>query len=197
MLHQYRIQRGHALVRRGSIDECIKGRNFQHNLNAGLRSRFYWSDSLNERKPRLNLYDWLAQVRLRRSAVDRSYTERKQRLNKYNWLAKITLRHVFSRFVQHWFKPTFLSYISLYTNIQCQLLNNYLFDFILFQSSGSLSDLHDDLKISLYDEVVENQMNDDPAIRNVDFYQRIQNNWLGEYRIPINAILTQQKVKLK
>ncbi|KAM7352847.1 coiled-coil and C2 domain containing 2A isoform 2-T2 [Cochliomyia hominivorax] len=58
----------------------------------------------------------------------------------------------------------------------------------------SLADLHDDLKISLYDEVVENQMNDDPAIRNVDFYQRIQNNWLGEYRIPINAILTQQKM---
>ena len=37
-------------------------------------------------------------------------------------------------------------------------------------------------------------MNDDPALKNVDIYQRIQNNWLGEYRIPINALLTQQKV---
>ncbi|KAI8118640.1 Coiled-coil and C2 domain-containing protein 2A [Lucilia cuprina] len=65
---------------------------------------------------------------------------------------------------------------------------------LILQLSGSLSDLHDDLRISLYDEVVENQMNDDPALKNMDIYQRIQNNWLGEYRIPINAILTQQKM---
>lgn len=64
----------------------------------------------------------------------------------------------------------------------------------IFFVSGCLSDLHDDLRISLYDEVVENQMNDDTAIKNVDIYQRIQNNWLGEYRIPINALLAQQKV---
>ncbi|XP_075153066.1 coiled-coil and C2 domain containing 2A isoform X2 [Haematobia irritans] len=58
----------------------------------------------------------------------------------------------------------------------------------------SLADLRDDFKICLFDEVVENQWNDDSSLRNADIFQRIQNNWLGEYRIPINAILAQQKI---
>ncbi|XP_058980735.1 coiled-coil and C2 domain-containing protein 2A [Musca domestica] len=65
---------------------------------------------------------------------------------------------------------------------------------LVIQISGSLSELRDDLKICLFDEVVENQWNDDSSLKNTDIFQRIQNNWLGEYRIPISAILSQQKI---
>ncbi|XP_054738715.1 coiled-coil and C2 domain-containing protein 2A [Anastrepha obliqua] len=66
---------------------------------------------------------------------------------------------------------------------------------LILQLSGSLTDLRDDLKISLFDEVIENHVNDDLSIRNVDIYQRIQTNWLGEYRFPIHALLVQQKLE--
>ncbi|XP_073826969.1 coiled-coil and C2 domain containing 2A [Musca autumnalis] len=65
---------------------------------------------------------------------------------------------------------------------------------LVIQISGSLSELRDDFKICLFDEVIENQWNDDASLKSTDIFQRIQNNWLGEYRIPINAILTQQKI---
>uniref|UniRef100_A0A1I8P3X0 C2 domain-containing protein n=1 Tax=Stomoxys calcitrans TaxID=35570 RepID=A0A1I8P3X0_STOCA len=65
---------------------------------------------------------------------------------------------------------------------------------LILNLSGNLSELRDDFKICLYDEVIENQWNDDSSLRNADIFQRIQNNWLGEYRIPINAILAQQKI---
>lgn len=60
--------------------------------------------------------------------------------------------------------------------------------------SGSLSELKDDIKISLFDEVIESHYNDDNSVKSVDIYQRIQNNWLGEYRVPIRCLLKQQKV---
>lgn len=56
-------------------------------------------------------------------------------------------------------------------------------------------ELKDDIKLSLYDEVFENTFNDDPAIGSADVFQRIQNNWLGEYRIPIRALLEQGRVR--
>lgn len=55
--------------------------------------------------------------------------------------------------------------------------------------SGSLEELRDDLKISLFDEVIETNINDDAPTRNVDIYQRIQANWLGEYRLPLSALI--------
>ncbi|XP_011179565.1 coiled-coil and C2 domain-containing protein 2A [Zeugodacus cucurbitae] len=65
---------------------------------------------------------------------------------------------------------------------------------LILQFSGSLTDLRDDLKISLFDEVIENHVNDDLSVRNMDIYQRIQTNWLGEYRFPIHTLLAQQKL---
>lgn len=65
----------------------------------------------------------------------------------------------------------------------------------VFAYSGSLTDLREDLKISLYDEVIENHLNDELSVRNMDIYQRIQTNWLGEYRFPIHTLLSQQKVR--
>ncbi|XP_036333674.1 coiled-coil and C2 domain-containing protein 2A isoform X1 [Rhagoletis pomonella] len=65
---------------------------------------------------------------------------------------------------------------------------------LILELSGSLADLREDLKISLFDEVVENHVNEDLSVRNMDIYQRIQTNWLGEYRFPIHALLSQQKV---
>ncbi|CAD7012554.1 unnamed protein product [Ceratitis capitata] len=64
---------------------------------------------------------------------------------------------------------------------------------LILQLSGSLSDLRDELKISLFDEVIENHMQDDLSVRNMDIYQRIQTNWLGEYRFPMHTLLSQQK----
>lgn len=57
-------------------------------------------------------------------------------------------------------------------------------------------ELKDDIKLNLYDEVIENTHNDDPAIATVDVFQRIQNNWLGEFRIPIRALLEQSRVRV-
>ncbi|KAI9583885.1 hypothetical protein GQX74_010220 [Glossina fuscipes] len=59
---------------------------------------------------------------------------------------------------------------------------------------GSLSELKADIKISLFDEVIESHYNDDNSVKSVDIYQRIQNNWLGEYRLPIRCLLKQQKL---
>ncbi|XP_061391395.1 coiled-coil and C2 domain-containing protein 2A-like, partial [Musca vetustissima] len=65
---------------------------------------------------------------------------------------------------------------------------------LVVQISGSLAEFRDDFKICLFDEVIENQWNDDASLKSTDIFQRIQNNWLGEYRIPISVILTQQKI---
>ncbi|XP_037948079.1 coiled-coil and C2 domain-containing protein 2A [Teleopsis dalmanni] len=65
---------------------------------------------------------------------------------------------------------------------------------LILQASGNLSDQRDDIKISLFDELIEQHTNDDPlSVRHMDMYQRIQTNWLGEYRIPIHALLTNKK----
>ena len=55
--------------------------------------------------------------------------------------------------------------------------------------SGSLEELREDLKISLFDEVIETNLNEDAPVRNVDLYQRIQNNWLAEYRLPLSSLI--------
>ncbi|XP_011206624.3 coiled-coil and C2 domain-containing protein 2A [Bactrocera dorsalis] len=65
---------------------------------------------------------------------------------------------------------------------------------LILQFSGSLTDLRDDLKISLFDEVIENHLNDELSVRNMDIYQRVQTNWLGEYRFPMHTLLSQQKL---
>lgn len=58
------------------------------------------------------------------------------------------------------------------------------------QLTGEPSELRDDIKISLFDELIEQQYTDEAA----DLYQRLQCNWLGEYRIPIRSLLTNRKV---
>lgn len=57
------------------------------------------------------------------------------------------------------------------------------------QISGDPSDLRDDIKISLFDELIEQQYTDEAA----DLYQRVQCNWLGDYRIPISRLLASRK----
>ncbi|KAM8713526.1 hypothetical protein ACLKA7_013790 [Drosophila subpalustris] len=57
------------------------------------------------------------------------------------------------------------------------------------QLTGHPSDLRDDIKISLFDEFIEQQYTDEAA----DLYQRVQCNWLGEYRIPLSRLLTNRK----
>uniref|UniRef100_A0A1A9WZN6 C2 domain-containing protein n=1 Tax=Glossina brevipalpis TaxID=37001 RepID=A0A1A9WZN6_9MUSC len=61
--------------------------------------------------------------------------------------------------------------------------------------NGTLSELKEDIKISLFDEVIESHYNDDSSVKSVDIYQRIQNNWLGEYRLPLRCLLKQQKLE--
>ena len=58
------------------------------------------------------------------------------------------------------------------------------------QLTGQLCDLRDDLKISLFDELIEQQYTDEAS----DLYQRVQCNWLGEYRVPISSLLVSRKV---
>ncbi|XP_030559947.1 coiled-coil and C2 domain-containing protein 2A [Drosophila novamexicana] len=57
------------------------------------------------------------------------------------------------------------------------------------QLTGQPNDLHEDLKISLFDEMVEQQYTDEAA----DIYQRVQCNWLGEYRVPMSSLLASRK----
>ncbi|EDW74405.2 uncharacterized protein Dwil_GK21406 [Drosophila willistoni] len=57
------------------------------------------------------------------------------------------------------------------------------------QLNGHVSDLREDIKISLFDELVEQQFTDEAS----DLYQRVQCNWLGEYRVPINCLLATGK----
>ncbi|TDG41758.1 hypothetical protein AWZ03_011831 [Drosophila navojoa] len=57
------------------------------------------------------------------------------------------------------------------------------------QLTGQLSDLREDLKISLFDELIEQQYTDEAS----DLYQRVQCNWLGEYRVPISSLLASRK----
>lgn len=53
------------------------------------------------------------------------------------------------------------------------------------QIQSQFGDLRDDLKISLFDELIEQQYSDEAS----DVYQRVQCNWLGEFRVPINSLL--------
>ncbi|KAH8400770.1 hypothetical protein KR009_000826 [Drosophila setifemur] len=57
------------------------------------------------------------------------------------------------------------------------------------QVNSQFGDLRDDLKISLFDEVIEQQYSDEAS----DLYQRVQCNWLGEFRVPINSLLACRK----
>ncbi|XP_017835465.1 coiled-coil and C2 domain-containing protein 2A [Drosophila busckii] len=57
------------------------------------------------------------------------------------------------------------------------------------QIAGEANELREDLKISLFDELIEQQFTDEAA----DLYQRVQCNWLGEYRVPISRLLAQRK----
>lgn len=58
------------------------------------------------------------------------------------------------------------------------------------QISSQFGDLRDDLKISLFDELIEQQYSDEAS----DLYQRVQCNWLGEFRVPISSLLASRKV---
>ncbi|KAH8369711.1 hypothetical protein KR093_000676 [Drosophila rubida] len=58
------------------------------------------------------------------------------------------------------------------------------------QLTGEPQELAEDIKISLFDELIEQQYTDEAA----DVYQRVQCNWLGEYRIPISRLLAHRKV---
>ncbi|SPP75269.1 coiled-coil and C2 domain-containing protein 2A [Drosophila guanche] len=57
------------------------------------------------------------------------------------------------------------------------------------QLSGHHKDMREDLKISLFDELIEQQASDEAS----DVYQRVQCNWLGEYRVPISSLLASGK----
>ncbi|XP_030387639.1 coiled-coil and C2 domain-containing protein 2A [Scaptodrosophila lebanonensis] len=58
------------------------------------------------------------------------------------------------------------------------------------QLSGQICELRDDLKITLFDEMIEQQQ---PYGDEADIYQRVQCNWLGEYRIPMSSLLAIKK----
>jgi len=58
------------------------------------------------------------------------------------------------------------------------------------QIHTQFGDLREDLKISLFDELIEQQYSDEAS----DVYQRVQCNWLGEFRVPINSLLASRKV---
>ncbi|XP_016994631.2 coiled-coil and C2 domain-containing protein 2A [Drosophila takahashii] len=57
------------------------------------------------------------------------------------------------------------------------------------QINSQFGDLREDLKISLFDELIEQQYSDEAS----DVYQRVQCNWLGEFRVPINSLLASRK----
>ncbi|XP_022225803.2 coiled-coil and C2 domain-containing protein 2A-like [Drosophila obscura] len=57
------------------------------------------------------------------------------------------------------------------------------------QLHGYQKDMREDLKISLFDELIEQQAGDEAS----DLYQRVQCNWLGEYRVPISSLLASGK----
>ncbi|XP_017049472.1 coiled-coil and C2 domain-containing protein 2A [Drosophila ficusphila] len=57
------------------------------------------------------------------------------------------------------------------------------------QISSQFGDLREDLKISLFDELIEQQYSEEAS----DLYQRVQCNWLGEFRVPINSLLAHRK----
>ncbi|XP_017125182.1 coiled-coil and C2 domain-containing protein 2A [Drosophila elegans] len=57
------------------------------------------------------------------------------------------------------------------------------------QIHSQFGDLREDLKISLFDELIEQQYSDEAS----DLYQRVQCNWLGEFRVPINSLLASRK----
>ncbi|XP_037715891.1 coiled-coil and C2 domain-containing protein 2A [Drosophila subpulchrella] len=57
------------------------------------------------------------------------------------------------------------------------------------QIHTQFGDLREDLKISLFDELIEQQYSDEAS----DVYQRVQCNWLGEFRVPINSLLASRK----
>ncbi|EDV54926.2 uncharacterized protein Dere_GG21793 [Drosophila erecta] len=57
------------------------------------------------------------------------------------------------------------------------------------QIQSQFGDLREDLKISLFDELIEQQYSDEAS----DLYQRVQCNWLGEFRVPINCLLSSRK----
>ncbi|KAH8375416.1 hypothetical protein KR200_001066 [Drosophila serrata] len=57
------------------------------------------------------------------------------------------------------------------------------------QIHSQFGDLREDLKITLFDELIEQQYSDEAS----DLYQRVQCNWLGEFRVPINTLLISRK----
>ncbi|KAH8305950.1 hypothetical protein KR018_005944 [Drosophila ironensis] len=57
------------------------------------------------------------------------------------------------------------------------------------QITSQFGELRDDLKISLFDENIEQQYSDEAS----DVYQRVQCNWLGEFRVPISNLLANRK----
>ncbi|XP_017148123.1 coiled-coil and C2 domain-containing protein 2A isoform X1 [Drosophila miranda] len=57
------------------------------------------------------------------------------------------------------------------------------------QLTGCQKDMREDLKISLFDEVIERQLSDEAS----DLYQRVQCNWLGDYRVPVSSLLISGK----
>ncbi|KAH8314556.1 hypothetical protein KR059_012669 [Drosophila kikkawai] len=57
------------------------------------------------------------------------------------------------------------------------------------QIHSQFGDLREDLKITLFDELIEQQYSDEAS----DLYQRVQCNWLGEFRVAINTLLVSRK----
>lgn len=55
-------------------------------------------------------------------------------------------------------------------------------------------DMKDDIKIEIFDETVENLINEDYS-RSMEVYQRISANWLGEYRLPIATLFKHKMVR--
>lgn len=54
-------------------------------------------------------------------------------------------------------------------------------------------DLKDDIKLEIFDEYVENMINEDYS-GSMEVYQRIYANWLGEYRLPIATLFKHKMV---
>ncbi|XP_055855035.1 coiled-coil and C2 domain-containing protein 2A [Episyrphus balteatus] len=63
---------------------------------------------------------------------------------------------------------------------------------MILQVTGNPVELKGDLKIAIFDEYVENHISEE---RSMEIYQRFQSNWLGEYRLPITTILTNQRIE--
>lgn len=49
------------------------------------------------------------------------------------------------------------------------------------------------ISIQIFDEYIEDILDDDRS-RTTDIYQRISSKWIGELRIPIGTIYTNQRV---